>query len=107
MKIAMMNCGETAIHCAAAGCFRAYNERSGGFERYADKEAVLTSYCVCNHCGMSLADDLDMKKKLDRIAEIGTEAVYIGGCAWKDDVRCKTMEEYAQYLEGKGIQIIW
>ena len=107
MRIAIMNCGDTAKRCAASGCFKAFSERSGGFDRYADEETVLTSYCVCSHCGMSPSDDPDMKKKLDRIVEIGTEAVHIGKCAKKDGIRCKTMEEYAEYLEGKGIQIIW
>ena len=107
MKIAIMNCGDTARRCAAAGCFRAFNERTGGFEQYSGMDLTLTSYCVCSHCEAPLSDDPDMLKKLNRIVEIGTEAVHIGKCAKKDGVRCHTMEEYAGWLESQGVHVIW
>ena len=107
-KIAILNCLKANQNCSGNGCFKALNERSGGFEPYKDEEVEVTAFTRCSNCGKTTDEDEGMKKKLDRIADVGTETVHIGVCARaKDGTHCRFMQNHADYLTGRGVEVIW
>jgi len=107
-KIAILNCLKANQNCSGNGCFKALNERSGGFEPYKDEEVEVTAFTRCSNCGKTTDEDEGMKKKLDRIADVGTETVHIGVCARaKDGTHCRFMQSHADYRESRGVEVIW
>ncbi len=67
----------------------------------------MTAMARCSHCRMPLAEDAGMQEKLDRLLEIGTQTVHIGICASPRGQRCPTMESYAEWLQARGVEVIW
>lgn len=106
-KIAMLNCLNANDRCTGAGCLKAFYARTGGFAAYGEEELTLTAMARCSHCRMPLEEDTGMQEKLDRLLEIGTQTVHIGVCASPRGQRCPTMESYAEWLNGHGIEVVW
>ena len=69
------------------------------------------SFCAflrCSQCGADLQDDPGMMEKLERIISCGVDTAHIGICAsHRDGTHCLHMQKTADWLEEKGIRIVW
>jgi len=106
-KIAMMNCLKSNEVCTGAACLKAFYERRAGFARYDGQDLQLTAFLRCSSCGQKPEDGKGMTEKLERLLKEGTETVHIGVCAQMNQTRCETMQLYADWLESRGIEIVW
>jgi predicted metal-binding protein len=82
-------------------------ERTGSFDRYKDEDIELTAFFHCNGCDITPDADRDLMEKLERVISMGTEAVHVGVCAYKDDVvMCDTVKRICDTLTEGRVDII-
>ena len=105
-KIAMLNCLKANDVCTGAACMKAFRERRAGFERYAGEDLELIAFMRCSGCDKPV-EDRGMQEKLERLVAEGTETVHIGVCAQMNGERCSTIEKCAEWLEARGVGIVW
>ncbi|HML45242.1 MAG TPA: CGGC domain-containing protein [Clostridia bacterium] len=106
-KIAILSCLHATDVCSGAACLKALRERRGAFERYAEEEDVeLTAFFFCNGCNVEPKDEPKLMEKLERVIQIGTEAVHIGICTKRGDKSCPTIRQLCAVLEEHGIRIV-
>ncbi|MDD3396535.1 MAG: CGGC domain-containing protein [Acidaminococcaceae bacterium] len=106
-KISILACKITGDRCAGAGCLRAVRERNKAFADYGPDTELIAMW-RCNGCGHFIADDEGLKKKADRLLDLGVEYLHISHCAKKKDTKepCPEIEGVAAYLQTKGVKIV-
>jgi predicted metal-binding protein len=107
LKIAMLNCDKANEVCTGASCMTAFNKKSASFARYDGQQISLEAFLRCNGCAAGWKEDKGMREKLERLTQIGIDAVHLGVCT-KDHagVECQNISEIASFLESQGISIV-
>ena len=110
MKIsAILVCNDAVgKKCTGAGCMKAFNQKTGTFEKYKTEEAELQAFFQCNGCDKSLEEDDGLKKKVERIVEIHPDAVHVGMCTINKEQgkHCETIKKMAQIFQDYGIEVV-
>lgn len=82
-RIAILTCGNVKndLSCSAAGCFKAFNERDGEFNRYKDdKELQIVGLSSCSGCPTRLAPEKLLNKVKPLVELSGAEKVHFSSC---------------------------
>ncbi|KAJ51866.1 putative metal-binding protein [Clostridium tetanomorphum] len=77
-KIGIINCLEVSKRCSGSGCFKAFNNRSGSFEKYINEESELVSFIQCDGCSNTAVNDLILKAK--QLKELGIKRIHLSSC---------------------------
>ena len=72
-KIAILNCLKANQNCSGNGCFKALNERSGGFEPYKDVDIQFTGL----RPGEKLYEELSLEEELDQRRKTGNDKIFV------------------------------
>lgn len=108
MKIAILACLKANDVCAGVACLDALEQRRAYFREYAGEQVQLCAFLRCSQCGADPQDDPGMMEKLERIVSCGVETAHIGICAsHRDGTHCPHMQKTADWLEEKGIRVVW
>lgn len=108
-KVAMLVCKNAVGNkCTGSGCMRAFNNKTGIFERYSQEELELQAFFQCNGCEKSLDEDEGLKKKVERILELQPDSVHVGMCTIKKDIQkhCETIKNMTQIFKESGIEVV-
>ncbi|MDO4453104.1 MAG: CGGC domain-containing protein [Eubacteriales bacterium] len=108
-KVAILVCNNAVGEkCTGAGCIKAFNKKTGTFEKYRTEEVELQAFFQCNGCDKSLEEDEELKKKVERIVEIHPDAVHVGICTINKEHRkhCETIKKMAQIFQDSGIEVV-
>lgn len=103
MNIAIMHCHRAPTVCTGAACFRAFNNRSKSFERYADASVMLCAFFDCGGCEAELGVHAGMTEKMERLKKEGVERIHVGVCV---GAKCPKRQALLAYVRGYGFDII-
>lgn len=106
-KIAFLNCLKANRVCTGASCFRAFNNRTRSFERYADQDVEVAAFMRCNGCESDPLTDDGILEKVERLKEEQVETVHLGACTKnREGKRCPTIEKIMKLIEERGIELV-
>ncbi|MGI6699680.1 MAG: CGGC domain-containing protein [Christensenellales bacterium] len=81
-RIAIIVCGNVAANCPASACLWAFREQERYFEQYKGEKIPLKLFAFfpCNGCDTDFANDLGMRKKLERLVLEEVDKVHLASC---------------------------
>lgn len=99
-NIGIINCYNASQNCTSSGCFKAFYNSNGAFEKYNDMEAQILSFVHCNGCSdNSVQQVLD---RAERMVKRGVDVIHLSSCVKS---KCPRYEEYLKVLNEKGYTV--
>lgn len=92
-KIGIINCYDVSKRCCATGCFKAFNNKTGSFERYKDVDAQIASFTHCNGCDSDPLNTILTKAK--KMHKLGVNVFHLSTCI---KTKCPFYEDFIREL---------
>ncbi|WP_027626124.1 CGGC domain-containing protein [Clostridium lundense] len=98
-KIGIINCLEVSKRCSGSGCFKAFNNKSGSFEKYTEEDSELLSFIQCNGCTDNSVKELLIKA--EDLKKLGVTTIHLSSCIRS---KCPWYNEFIEELS-KDFQV--
>lgn len=83
---------------------KAFNNRSGLFEKYGEMPLTLCAFTDCMGCeAVEEAESLHFVERLNQLKKIGVEKIHLGICT--GDKYCKNSEEIFNIAKANGFEV--
>lgn len=92
-KIGIINCYNISKRCCSIGCFKAFHNREGSFEKYKNMDAEIYSYTHCNGCGDDSVKNVLQKAKM--MNKLGVDVIHLSTCI---KTKCPHYQEFLTEL---------
>lgn len=99
-KIGIINCFEVSKRCSGAGCFKAFNNKTGSFDKYKEQESQLVSFVHCNGCSDNSVHEVLLRAEKMRAA--GVEVIHLSSCIRS---KCPKYNEFVRELS-KNFEVV-
>ncbi len=100
-RIAIMSCNnvKNELSCAAAGCFKSFNEKKGMFERYNDdQESQIVGFGTCAGCPTLYAFEKILIKVKPLVEISKADTIHFSSCMVK---LCPFVQKYKSVINEK------
>ncbi|WPC41603.1 CGGC domain-containing protein [Clostridium sp. JS66] len=97
-RIAIISCNniKNELSCAAAGCFKSFNERKGMFERYKDnQESQIVGFSTCAGCPTLYAFEKILIKVKPLVEISKADTIHFSSCMVK---LCPFVQKYKSVI---------
>lgn len=94
-KIGIINCLNVSAKCSSTGCFKAFYQKTGAFDKYQDNTQLI-SFVHCNGCSPDSVKQL--LARAERMKEKGVEIIHLSTCI---KAKCPWYQDFIKELTKK------